>query len=211
MPNQNLSVESGSRHQCLIYEGSPSQKLPFLASVIQQKIQEGYRCLYLNSAPMVAGVRSTLAALGTDVEAELSEERLILSSESSIVDGEFKILIMLKKLEEALDKALADGHKGLWASGDMTWEFGPGKDFSKLLQYELELEKFFHKRKELSGICQYHKDTLPAEALRRGLFAHQTVIVNNTLTKVNPYYLKSPILTETNDQLDQMISVLRGA
>ncbi len=35
---------------------------------------------------------------------------------------------MLHKLEDALDQALSDGYKGLWATGDMTWEFGSEKN-----------------------------------------------------------------------------------
>ena len=33
-------------------------------------------------------------------------------------------------------RALDDGYSGLWATGDMSWEFGPAKDFSMLLEYE---------------------------------------------------------------------------
>src|SRR5688572_26182530 len=113
-----------SRHQCMIYEGAPSQKLPMLAAMIQTKLNEGFRCLYLNSPPMVAGMRSTLAALGIDVESEIAKTRLILSCDPVSPDGVFNSAEMLAKLESALDESIKDGFKGLWASGDMTWEFG---------------------------------------------------------------------------------------
>ena len=48
----------------------------------------------------------------------------------------------------------------------MSWEFGPGKDFSKLLEYEWRLEKFLTQRPAMSGIYQYHTDTLPREVAR---------------------------------------------
>ncbi len=60
-------MEAEARHQCLIYEGSPSRQLPALAAVIKRKLDEGHRCLYLNSRPMVAGMRSYLAAIDIDV------------------------------------------------------------------------------------------------------------------------------------------------
>ena len=47
---------------------------------------------------------------------------------------------MIATLTDALDQACSDGHDGLWACGDMTWEFGPNRDFSKLLEYEYRLE-----------------------------------------------------------------------
>jgi hypothetical protein len=146
-------MELEPRHQCLIYGGPPSQKLPLLAAIMKRKLDDGYRCLYLNSAPMVAGMRSTLAAAGVDVASEITTSRLILSSEPVTTGREFDYGAMLGKLEDSVNDAVRDGYKGLWASGDMTWEFGPAKDFSKLLQYELGLEELFRNKKELCGIC----------------------------------------------------------
>src|SRR5580698_2333485 len=123
-------MEDDCRHQCLIYEGPPSRKLPMLAAELKRKLNDGYRCLYLNSAPMVAGVRSYLAASGMDVASEVAKARLVLSSEPTTSATGFDGDNLLFQLEEALDQALNDGYKGLWATGDMTWEFGPKKDFT---------------------------------------------------------------------------------
>jgi hypothetical protein len=95
---------------------------------------------------------------------------------------------MMAALEDALSSSMNDGYEGLWATGDMTWEFGPQKDFSKLLEYETRLEEFFQQHATISGICQYHADTLPREALREGLLAHPTLFVNETLSRINPHY-----------------------
>jgi hypothetical protein len=202
-------MESQHRHQCMIYSGSPSLKLPVLAAIIQNKLDDGYRCLYLNSAPMVAGLRSTLAAGGIDVASETAKSRLILSSEPVSV-GEFNSEAMLEKLEQALDHAIRDGYKGLWASGDMTWEFGARKDFSKLLEYELALEKLFRERKELCGICQYHQDTLPRDAMRQSLLVHPGIVISDTLSRINPHYLTFswPAERDTTDKLDEVIATL---
>jgi hypothetical protein len=199
-----------SRHQCLIYSGSPSQKLPLIAAIIEDKLNEGHRCLYLNSAPMVAGMRSTLAALGMDVEANVACGRLMFSSDPASPEGEFNIPFMLRNLEEFLDHALRDGYRGLWVSGDMTWEFGPTNDFSNLLEYELQLEKLFSKRPQLHGVCQYHQDTLPQDVMRQSLLAHQHVIISETLRQINPHYLSSswPADETTVQKLDHMISEL---
>lgn len=104
----------------MIYSGSPSQQLPVIAAIIRTRLNEGYRCLYLNSAPMVAGMRSALAALDTDVVSEIGKARLVLSSAPVSPDGNFDMDKMLSSLNSALDQALFDGYKGLWASGDMT-------------------------------------------------------------------------------------------
>lgn len=203
-------MELEPRHQCLIYGGPPSQKLPLLAAIMKRKLDDGYRCLYLNSAPMVAGMRSTLAAAGVDVASEITTSRLILSSEPVTTGREFDCGAMLGKLEDSVNDAVRDGYKGLWASGDMTWEFGPAKDFSKLLQYELGLEELFRNKKELCGICQYHRDTLPQEAMRLSVHVHRAIFINETLTYINPHHLKSswPADLKTRHKLDEMIATL---
>jgi hypothetical protein len=117
---------------------------------------------------------------------------------------------MLGGLENSLDQAISDGYKGLWASGDMTWEFGPQKDFSKLLEYEFRLEELFRERNELCGICQYHKDTLPLDVMRQSLLVHPGIFLSDTLTRINPHYLKTswPVDQKTTHKLDQMITTL---
>jgi hypothetical protein len=182
-------MESIPRHRCLFYEGSPSRQLPMLAAVICQKIDENYRCLYLNSPTMVAEMGSFLAARGRDVLEDTKRGRLVLSSDlHSSSDGILDVDAMLQGLEDALEQALKDGCTGLWASGDMTWEFGLAGDFSRLLEYERRLEGFFQMHAELEGICQYHMDTLPREAVNQGHTAHPAIFVSETLSLVNAHY-----------------------
>jgi hypothetical protein len=182
-------METLPRHRCIIYDGSPARYLPGLAAIIVQRLQAGRRCLYLNSPAMVAGMRSYLAATGLDVAQEVTKGGLVLSSdESHLKDGHFDAERMLGMLEEAVGQALKDGYEGLWATGDMTWEFGREANFAKLLEYERGLEELFEKHPALSGICQYHTETLPAHVVEQGLRAHPAVYISETLSRINPYY-----------------------
>jgi hypothetical protein len=180
-----------SRHQCLIYDGPPSRQLPAIASVIREKLNQKHRCLYLNSPPMVAGVKSYLAVEGIDVAGETNKGSLVLTSDQHhlVGDWQFDVDRMMEMLKRALDQALSDGYEGLWATGDMTWEFGPAKDLSRLLEYEWRLEAFLRAHPQMGGICQYHAESLPRDVLRKGLLSHSQVFVNNTLTMLNPLYL----------------------
>ena len=183
-------MDPASRHQCLIYEGPPSRHLAALAEVVRQKLNENKRCLYLNSEPMVAGMRSYLAAAGVDVAHETANAKLVLSSERHhLADGrQFDVDQMIRALEGALKQALKDGYEGLWATGDMTWELGPDKDFSRLLEYEWRLEEFFRANPQMSGICQHHVDNIPRPIVRQGLLAHPSIFLNQTLSLLNPVY-----------------------
>jgi hypothetical protein len=164
--------------------------LPALAGVVRQKLSENYRCLYLNSPAMVAGMRSYLAAAGVDVAFESKKGSLILTSEQPhLSGGVFDADGMIETLARSVEAALAAGYAGLFATGDMTWELGPDQDLGKLVHYELSLEELFHRYPQLSGICQYHADTLPRQFVKDGLFSHGAIFVNQTLSRVNPYHL----------------------
>jgi MEDS: MEthanogen/methylotroph, DcmR Sensory domain len=185
-------MEPTPRHQCLIYKGAPSKHLPALAEAMREKLRQNYRCLYLNSPPMVAGLRSYLAAAGVEVAQEVAKGRLMLSSDQQhLADGSFDIDRMLRTLDNLLTSSLRDRYKGLWAVGDMTWELGPERDPARLLEYEWRLEKIFRERPELGGICQYHADTLPRDLMRQSLLVHPSIFVNQTLSLVNPHFLHS--------------------
>ena len=205
-------MEALSRHRCLIYEGPPSRHLPALASAAREKLQQNHRCLYLNSPPMVSGMRSYLAASGIDVADESARGSLILSSAQHLQDGlQFDVQHMMDILRNALDQALHDGYRGLWATGDMGWEFGPMKDFSRLLEYEWRLEELLRTNPEMSGVCQYRADILPRAVMRHGILAHKTIFVNETLSFINPQYLRPDRFTSDageNVELDGFINRL---
>ena len=158
---------------------------------------------------MVTGMRSYLFAAGIDVTKEIVKGSLVLSSSNAhLVEGCFIIDRMLGMLEEAVNQALHDGYQGLWATDDMSWEFGPERDFSKLLEYEWRLEEFFQTQPALSGVCQYHADTLPREVLRHGLLTHPSLYINETLSRVNPHYVERklfPVQLTNSTALDRAI------
>jgi hypothetical protein len=189
-PIYNVTViEPSHRHQCLIYEGTPAKPLRALAAILRDQLRQNYRCLYLNDPETIAGLGSHLSAAGVDVAAEVGKGSLILSSDRPhLVEDSFHVQSMICTLEEAIDQAIRDGFSGLFATGDLAWELGPNPNPARLLEYEWRLEKLFHKRPELSGICQYHAGTLPAEAMRQSLLAHPTIFISERQTLPNPHY-----------------------
>jgi DcmR-like sensory protein len=143
------------RHQCLIYDGSPTAQLSSLAATTRHKLKTGHRCLFLNSPIMIAGFRSHLRAAGVDVAHEIGRGALVLSfDQSHLENGQFHVDRMLALLKEELAAALRGGYSGLWATGDMKWELGNERNFDKLLEYECRLEEFLRKNPTMSGVCQ---------------------------------------------------------
>ncbi len=134
-------------------------------------------------------MRCALAAEGLDLAAATETGALIITSDQShLSSGIFDVEMMLNMLKFAMKQALADGFTGLWASGDITWEFGGENNFDKLLEYEQRLDEFMQKNLSLSGICQYHRKTLPLEAVETGLRNHPALYINETLSHLNPHY-----------------------
>ncbi|HXE62554.1 MAG TPA: MEDS domain-containing protein [Bryobacteraceae bacterium] len=180
------------RHQCLIYDGAPSRYLDHLGQSLIDKLNTNHRCLYLNSPAMVAGMRSRLVAIGLDLPTVLERGGLILTSDQEhLMNGKFDVDRMIMLLKDALQQALADGYSGLWAAGDMTWEFGSERNLTKLLEYERRLDQFMQQNPALSGICQYHCDTLPPDAAQTALETHPALYVNATLSRLNSGYRRA--------------------
>ncbi len=138
---------------------------------------------------MVAGMRSHLAAAGLDLRGEIDRGALTLSSDQGhLVAGRFDVDRMVRLLDDAVKQALDAGFVGLWASGDMTWEFGNEANLEKLLEYERSLEAFMRLNPALSGICLYHRDTLPRHAIETALITHPATYISSTLSQLNASY-----------------------
>jgi hypothetical protein len=183
------------RHQCLIYRGAPSRQLASLALHIRRRLAENYRCLYLNSPAMVDGIRAYLTSSGLNVSEAVVEGRLILSSDQEhLLDDRFDPSHMLVLLKEAHDRALKDGYAGLFATGDMAWEFGPARDYTQLEEYERALEQFMQANPTMCGVCQYHADVLPGEVLQTGLTVHPGIFENEREARMNPRYVPGRLL-----------------
>jgi hypothetical protein len=179
------------RHQCLVYDGPPSRHLAALARTIAEKLSRDFRCMCFDTAPMIAGMRSYLAAEGVNVASDIADGRLVLTSERPhLVDGaRFDLDRMTGGLSQQLNAALDAGFQGLWCTGDIAWEFGPTRDFSSLLEYERQLDAFIEAHPNFGGVCQYHRDTLPSHAVEVGLLAHPRIFIDQTLSLVNPRFI----------------------
>lgn len=173
----------------MVYTGAPSTHLPEIAQTLIERLKANYRCLYLNSQPMVVGMRWHLASSGVDLHGEIKRGSLILSSDQAhLIDGKFNTRQMIAALRDATLKALDDGFTGLFAAGDMTWEFGNERNLEKLHEYERQLEVFMQTQPALCGVCLYHRDTLPAHAVDTALKTHRALYVNATLSQLNPAF-----------------------
>ena len=185
-----VATDHLARHQCMIYAGSPARTLTVMVAAIARQLAANYRCMYMNTAPMVAGLRSQLYGAGVDTERAVSTGALRLESgDAHLVSGRFDVDHMILLLGTAAQEALDDGYAGLFATGDMAFELGAETEFSKVLEYEWRLEQLFMEQPGLCGICQYNCDMVPPAALRHGFVSHQHLFISDTLSRLNPHYI----------------------
>jgi signal transduction histidine kinase len=186
-----------SRHKCLIYDGHPSEQLPVIVPLLIDGLRENQRCIYLGNPEMVDMIDSALTAKGVNTDRELHRGALIFSSDRShLKGGGFDPQEMVAMLRKLVDDALEDGFQGLCATGDMMWELGTERNFERLREYEALLENVFHE-KPLQGICQYRRDTIPAQAVRDALLTHQSVYIGNVLNRDNLFYVPPELLLDS--------------
>lgn len=165
--------------------------MPCLGEKLKEMLERNHRCLYLNCDPMLDEMREYLAEAGVDVAGETARGSLVLSSDRNhLMNGQFSLESMMEGLAGSLAQALADGYEGMFATGDMSWEFGPEADFSELMEYEWKLEEFFEAHPQLSGVCQYHLNSLPWDVMQQGLESHPGIFVTEELSVKNPHYVE---------------------
>lgn len=197
MSDHALKATAG-RHRCLIYEGDPSEQFPVIVPLMKEALREGRRCLYLGDPAMIVRLGRALDSAGVDTGREAGRGALVFSSDRSYLSHGFEPAAMVGMLRGLVESALRDGFSGLWASGDMRWELEDDANFARLGEYEARLEKAFDDL-PLSGVCQYHRHTVPPDALRAAFLAHRSVYVGQTLHADNFYYLPPDLLLDGQD------------
>ena len=174
-----------SRHKCLIYDGHPSEQLPVVVPLLRDGLEHHWRCLYLGDPEMVRMVDSALGADGIDTASATGRGALIFSSDRShLAGGGFDPELMIDGLRALIDRAVHDGYEGLCATGDMRWELGDDQNLDRLLEYEARLEQVFRDM-PLRGICQYHRDVLPPQAVNDALLTHRSTYMGAALNQDN--------------------------
>jgi len=191
-----------SRHKCLIYEGHPSEQLPVVIPFLLDGLQNRWRCLYLGSPNMVDMVQGALASHGVNPHRESHLGTLVLSSDRDyLVRGIFEPEKMIDGLNDMVDRAVADGYEGLCATGDMAWELGTEENFDRLLEYEARLEEVL-REKPIRGICQYHRELVPAHAVQDAFTTHRSAYVGSVLNDDNIFYMPPELLLEKGASAD---------
>jgi PAS domain S-box-containing protein len=180
-------------HVCSLYEGE-QQRRDLLEASVRHGLDRNEQVLCLVSAPSAAALTRALSDGGVDVDAAVTEGRLILVTGAPAARTHgmpaFDSLIdagaMTAWLCAESERAAASGHAALrfaWEPSEMLRESRPGR----LLEYERALDEFVHRARCLVT-CHYDRGASEASLLLDVLREHPIGAIGFELYD-NPWYM----------------------
>ncbi|NYV78111.1 MEDS domain-containing protein, partial [Streptomyces sp. UH6] len=147
-----------------------------LVPFVRAGLERGEQVQYFADTTDPDRVMGALASAGLDPARAAAEGRLVVTTAArTYLSGPvFDPDMMMGLWHRAMDTALAEGHRGLRAIGEVTWGARdvPGAD--RLLEYELRLHHEVFEPLPLTAWCFYDSRRIPADRLAVLVGAHLT-------------------------------------
>jgi hypothetical protein len=179
-----------SDHVCTMFS-SPEEQIAAVIEYISGGLERGERCLYVCGEQTPDEFRVELRRASIEVEREEKRGALILITkrEGHLKGGSFGAAKMIEMLRGAVKDALDAGFAGLCAAGDMNWLLDDAPGSHEILEYEALLNHFFaDPTNRALGLCQYNRNTLPANILETCMATHKHIRIADQMIVENPFY-----------------------
>ncbi len=206
-PSANLALHD---HACQVAE-SVDEMVIAAASCLRTGLDAGEACWYVaGPLGLSASVRHGLHALDVDVaEAERSGALMLTGPEAfQTRRPEFDPDIMLRDMEEGVERSGRAGKRGLRIVADLSWTTLGHPGTERFLEFESRLADFFPAHDALA-LCQYHRPTFRPEVMRDAIRVHPIVLRGNT-ARPNPSFLPPAEFLATVDAEAEVERLLRG-
>jgi two-component system, sensor histidine kinase PdtaS len=177
-------------HVCTMFN-SPEEQIAAATEYICGGLERGERCLYVCGEQTPDEFRVELRRAGIEVEREEKRGALMLITkrEGHLEGGSFGAAKMIEMLRGAVKDALDAGFVGLCAAGDMNWLLDDAPGSHEILEYEALLNHFFGEpTNKALGLCQYNRNTLPAQILDMCMATHKHIRIADPMIVENPFY-----------------------
>jgi ABC-type transporter Mla MlaB component len=145
-----------------------------LVPFVRAGLERGEQVRYFAATTDPGRVKGVLASAGVDAARAEAEGRLVVTTaERTCLSGPaFDPDAMMGLWRDALDAALAEGHRGLRAIGEMAWGASDVAGADRLLEYELRLHHEVFEPLPLTAWCFYDSRRVPARLLAELAGAH---------------------------------------
>ena len=207
-PSQRIVYQQGD-HVCTLYS-SPEEQLSAAIEYIRAGLARGERCLYVCGEHTVRKFRSELRKAGIQVVAEEKRGALVIVTKEGahLSGGTFSPDSMISLLHAAVRDALEAGFTGLCAAGDMNWILDGAPGSERAVEYEARLNDFYQSNRAL-GLCQYNRNTMPAEVLDHCMATHPYVRIEGPILLENPFYEDPAVAMNRHADVRSIESKLR--
>lgn len=160
-------------HTALVYRTAEELRSA-VAAYFRAGIAAGERCVYILSDSTLIEILDALDEEGVDVPGEASRGsfRIMRAEQIYLRSGSFDADRTIDLVRAALNDALADGHSGLRAAGEMAWALESGTSLAALVDYEKRLNTTVFPGGRLTGLCLYDARRFDAASIRAIELAH---------------------------------------
>jgi hypothetical protein len=198
-------------HVCFPYEHE-LEKWTTLVAFVRDGLLRQERCLYVGTPADQDALLEALAAGGVQAQRELERGALVLATqgETYLRTGRLDPADMLDLIDTLIDRALADGFRGLRGTGEGSKAL-PDELWQPILDYEAQINERFAQR-PFTALCRYRSDHVSPSRAQDLLRAHPVALVRGTVCD-NPFY-EHPALSigggDNRARLDWQMHQLRA-
>ena len=175
-------------HLCFFYE-TEEEHLTVLTSFLRHGLEHGEKVIYLLEHHVPETILKYLENEGFYPEPYLAQGQLFFRSAREIFlrQGRFEPEPLLSLWQQEVEKALAEGFRGLRVTGEMTWALQPVAGVDRLIEYESRLNDVPGAENFLA-LCQYDRRRFDSLLLMEVLAAHERIVIGTEVLD-NIYYL----------------------
>jgi hypothetical protein len=162
-------------HVCAFIDGR-DDGLELIARTVAAGLADGDKVMVFTESLLPAAVFAGLRARGVPVErvGQAGQVRLLAARNAYLPDGWFDPRRMLDSLVEEIDRAVAEGYRGLRLVGDMVWALDETAGVEQLAWYEAQVNRVYMQGRAL-GLCLYDRRAFGSQLLQEVACAHPAV------------------------------------
>lgn len=187
------TVEEG-QHICYLYNDD-FERRRVMAKYLESGLLEGEKVLYMVDDMTPHEMYGVLDDLDVDVRSKKNHFIISEAAPAYCPTGVFGADEMLDVIRDFYMNAMADGHTGARATGEMSWCLVEGRAApEELMAYEAKLNHLLMGH-PCTACCQYDTRRFDGETLMDVLSVHPVMIVRGQLVK-NPFYVAPEIFLQ---------------
>lgn len=184
---QQAHVPPGS-HACFLYDEEATHQ-QVLTTYLLDGLTRGERVVYFADEHTEAVLVDYLYRHGVGRYLATGQLQFFDAKQSYLPSGRFQREVIMRLLEEQTQQAMAAGHRGLWATGEMTWALRGHPGLEQLVEYESRLHTVFAAPAcRLTGVCQYNRRRFSPHVLLDILLTHPVVAIGAEVAP-NPWFM----------------------